>query len=62
VTFYCALSIETGVLIDFGLEGESLGIFLIFVNLAIVGLAIVYAWSKFREQRALKRERELKVI
>lgn len=53
--------IETGALMDFGLEGKNLGVFLIFVNVVILSLVCAYAWNKLKEQRALKKQKEWKV-
>jgi hypothetical protein len=44
VTYYFALSISTGALMTFGLEGKSLGTFLVIFNSIIVVLVGVFAW------------------
>lgn len=62
VTFYCALSIETGLMMDFELEGMYLGIFLIVVNLAITVLAFSFAWTKLKEQKDIQKKKEWKVV
>jgi len=40
MTFYAALSIETGVMIDFGLKDFGMGLFLAISNLCVLGLAL----------------------
>jgi hypothetical protein len=48
-------------MIDFGLEGTRLGIFLVLVNLVIFTLAAMFAYKKFAKQRKLKKDKEWKV-
>lgn len=52
MTFYAALSIETGVMMDFGLGGVGMGIFLVLTNLVIFGLLLYLGWKRFiRDQK-----------
>lgn len=51
ITFYAALSIDTGVLMDFGMSGRSLGIFLMSANLLTVFLVIYIGLSRFHAQK-----------
>jgi hypothetical protein len=54
ITYYFALTIETGSMINFGLEGYKLGVFLICSNLVVFVLVLTYAWKKY--QKKLKAE------
>jgi NADH:ubiquinone oxidoreductase subunit 4 (subunit M) len=54
VTFYAALSIDTGVMMDFGLGGVGMGIFLVLTNLVIFGLLIVLGWKRFQIEQKKK--------
>jgi len=51
VTFYGALTIETESMINFGLKGVSLGVFLLTLNLVILVLTFFFAWTCFKHQR-----------
>jgi len=50
ITFYSALSIASGAVVNFGLEGYRLGVFLIILNLVVLILSFWFAWSRFRKQ------------
>jgi hypothetical protein len=52
VTFYAALSIDTGVMVDFGLQDTGMGIFLVVTNVAIFGLTAFLGWSRYRVDQA----------
>jgi hypothetical protein len=60
-TFYSALSIETGAMINFGLEGVKLGVFLVLFNMIITALSFWFAWSRFQKQKMLESIKENKV-
>eukprot|EP00615_Pteridomonas_danica_P006247 CAMPEP_0114341470 /NCGR_PEP_ID=MMETSP0101-20121206/9069_1 /TAXON_ID=38822 ORGANISM="Pteridomonas danica, Strain PT" /NCGR_SAMPLE_ID=MMETSP0101 /ASSEMBLY_ACC=CAM_ASM_000211 /LENGTH=693 /DNA_ID=CAMNT_0001475085 /DNA_START=3333 /DNA_END=5414 /DNA_ORIENTATION=+ len=51
ITFYAALSIETGVMMDFGLGGLGMGLFLVLTNLVIFGLLLFLAYQRFKRER-----------
>jgi hypothetical protein len=55
VTFYGALTIESESLINLGLEGQMLGIFLVVVNLIIILLALMFALDKYSQELELQR-------
>lgn len=61
-TFYAALSIETGVMVDFGLKDLGMGIFLIGTSGSIMGLALVLGGSRLREERELKKKKHLRSV
>jgi len=61
ITYYAALSVETGTMVNFGLEGARLGAFLIITNLVIFVLALYFACVKFGKLRHLKEDKEWKV-
>ena len=52
--FYAGLSISSGDVMNFGLEGIWLGIFLVAVNLIVLVLVLHLGWSRFKEQRSVK--------
>jgi hypothetical protein len=57
ITFYFALSISSASLVNFGLEGEKLGAFLICANLLIICSTCWYAWNahlKYEKQESDK--------
>ena len=45
ITYYAALAIETGVMVNFGLEDLGMGIFLCLVNLLVFSLVFVLGLS-----------------
>jgi hypothetical protein len=62
VTFYAALTLESISLVNFGLEGQRLGIFLVLVNLAIITLASWFAVGSYKQQRIERNRVELLVL
>ena len=59
VTFYSALTISiANDVINFGLEGNNLGVFLLVINLMIFVLSFDLAWRSFQKQQ---KEEELKL-
>jgi len=64
ITFYAALSIDTGVMMDFGLEDLGMGLTLAFVNFSLFVLALYLGWSRYRKDQvkeALKRSKALRI-
>jgi hypothetical protein len=64
ITFYAALSIDTGSMMDFGLNDLGMGLMLVFTNLAIFALALYLGWARFRKDQvkeALKRGKASKI-
>ena len=64
ITFYAALSIDTGSMMDFGLNDLGMGLMLVFTNLAIFALALYLGWARFRKDQikeALKRSKASKI-
>jgi hypothetical protein len=61
VTFYAALSIETGIMIDFGLSNLGMGIFLVLINLAVFGLLLHLSFQRLHQKEQLKAEQQAKV-
>jgi hypothetical protein len=61
-TFYAALSIETGVMIDFGLKDLGMGIFLMATSASILGLALFLGASKLKKEREEKAKKHKKAI
>jgi hypothetical protein len=59
VTYYAAVSISTGSMVNFGLYGYALGLFLVLFNVLVVLFAVRSAWKKGRAQR---RELERKAF
>jgi hypothetical protein len=62
VTYYFALAIGTDAMIDFGLQGYKLGLFLLLFDLSILFLSIWLAWSSYRKQLKHAKIREHKVV
>jgi hypothetical protein len=68
LTFYTALSIETGVVIDFGLGDVGIGIFLVLINLLVFALVIWLSLTRYKRMRREQQWRrplntqELKVV
>jgi len=54
LVFYAGLSISTGQVVDFGLSGFGMGLFLVSVNLMVLALVINIGWSRFKEERTQK--------
>jgi len=61
-TFYAALSIETGVMIDFGLKDLGMGIFLMVTSASILGLALFLGVTRLQEERDIKAKKHMKAI
>jgi hypothetical protein len=60
VTYYAAVSISTGsTMVNFGMYGYTLGLFLVLFNVLVVLFAVRSAWKKGRAQR---RELERKAF
>jgi hypothetical protein len=56
VTFYAALTLESDSLVNIGLEGSKLGVFLVLVNLGVVLFALFLAVQNYlRQKRAQER-------
>jgi hypothetical protein len=51
MTFYGALAIDTGVLIDFGLQDVGMGVFLVLANVSILVLCFWLAWLRYRRDK-----------
>ena len=51
LTYYAALSIDTGIMIDFGLKDLGMGIFLVLVNLSICFLSLWLGWERLQRYR-----------
>jgi hypothetical protein len=51
VVFYAGLTIETDVMVDFGLKDTGMGIFLVLVNIAILGAALGFGYLRFHRKR-----------
>jgi hypothetical protein len=51
ITFYGALSIDTGVMMDFGLKDLGMGLFLLGTNLLIFGLCIRLGILRYQNDR-----------
>jgi hypothetical protein len=58
ITFYSALTIETSALINFGLSGSKMGLFLVFVNLLVLLLSVWFALAKYQQNRIDKLKTE----
>ena len=58
LVFYVGLSLSTGEVMDFGLKGYGMGLFLVLANLFVLSLVFALAWSRFKDERAIK----LKII
>jgi hypothetical protein len=58
VTYYAALSIETGVMVDFGLSDLGMGIFLVVTNLSVFILMMHISMLRLKEE---KRKQAVKV-
>jgi hypothetical protein len=54
ITFYAALAIDTGVMIDFGLKDLGMGIFLVLVNVSIFLLSVYLGWMRFKRELRLR--------
>lgn len=61
VTFYSALTLETESLMNFGLSGTNLGIFLVLVNLAVMALALFFAVDRYQSERQVRAQLETRV-
>jgi heme/copper-type cytochrome/quinol oxidase subunit 3 len=61
ITYYGALTINTSSMINFGVEGEGLGVFLVLLNLIILFLAGWLAYVSFHEQKHRNTLKEKKV-
>jgi len=61
ITFYGALSIDTGVMMDFGLQDLGMGLFLVMTNLTIFGLCIYLGYVRFHIDRKKIKMRRGKV-
>mmetsp|Transcript_10257 Transcript_10257/g.13387 ORF Transcript_10257/g.13387 Transcript_10257/m.13387 type:complete len:593 (+) Transcript_10257:165-1943(+) len=58
ITFYGALSIDTGVMMDFGLKDLGMGLFLVMTNITIFGLCVWLGYVRYlRDRRKVKRRR-----
>jgi len=57
LTFYAALSIQTGVMIDFGLKDLGMGIFLAIAVSSILGMALKLGNDLLKEKRAKLAEK-----
>jgi hypothetical protein len=62
ITFYAALSIETGVMIDFGLSAAGMGIFLVITNISVFALMLYYAVIRLQAETEEQNQRHAKVI
>eukprot|EP00615_Pteridomonas_danica_P006003 CAMPEP_0114330758 /NCGR_PEP_ID=MMETSP0101-20121206/1966_1 /TAXON_ID=38822 ORGANISM="Pteridomonas danica, Strain PT" /NCGR_SAMPLE_ID=MMETSP0101 /ASSEMBLY_ACC=CAM_ASM_000211 /LENGTH=748 /DNA_ID=CAMNT_0001460879 /DNA_START=458 /DNA_END=2704 /DNA_ORIENTATION=+ len=51
ITFYSALSIETGIMVDFGLSDLGMGIFLVLVNISVFGLLLHVSLQRLRAEQ-----------
>jgi hypothetical protein len=51
ITFYGALSIDTGVMMDFGLKDLGMGIFLLSTNILIFGLCMWLGYVRYHRDR-----------
>jgi hypothetical protein len=61
ITFYGALSIDTGVMMDFGLQDLGMGLFLVMTNISIFGLCIWLGYVRFERDRKKFKLRRGKV-
>jgi hypothetical protein len=61
MTYYAALSIESGVMIGFGLTDLGMGIFLVLMNLTVFSLLLFVSYHRLLEEQKLKAIREAKV-
>jgi len=61
VTFYGALTVESDSLVNIGLEGSKLGVFLVLVNLAVVLLGCWFALENYTRQMKEQRRIEMMV-
>ena len=52
IVYYVGLSLATGLVVDFGLKDAGLGLFLVAVNLSVVGLALGLGAQRLRRERA----------
>ncbi len=60
VTYYTALSIETGVLITFGLQDLGMGLFLLISNLLVFALVLGLGWRRFHRTQLVEEKRRYK--
>jgi hypothetical protein len=51
VTFYAALAIETGVMVDFGLQDLGMGLFLCATNVVVLACALWLGWVRYRKDK-----------
>jgi hypothetical protein len=58
ITFYSALTIQTSALMNFGLRGTRLGLFLVLVNVSVLLLSIWFAIAKYRLSKVEKLKTE----
>jgi len=47
---------------DFGLNGNKLGVFLLLVNMSLLGLCFYFAWNTFKKHLEESTLKEMKVI
>jgi hypothetical protein len=62
ITFYGALSIDTGVMMDFGLQDLGMGLFLVMTNITIFCLCIYLGYVRFERDRNKIKMRRGKVM
>lgn len=60
VTFYAALSIDTNVMMDFGLKDLGMGLFLCAVTLSVLGLAAALGVNRVRRHSREERIKQSK--
>jgi hypothetical protein len=61
ITFYAALSIETGVMVDFGLSAAGMGLFLVITNISVFALMLYYAVIRLQAETEEQNQRHAKV-
>jgi hypothetical protein len=61
LTYFVALTIETGVEIDFGLGEVGVGVFLVLTNVSIVCLAVLLGFRRYRRVLRKQTEKNAKV-
>jgi hypothetical protein len=62
VTFYAALTLESNALVNIGLEGSKLGIFLLIVNVSTVLLTCRFGYESYVVQKCERNRIELEVV
>jgi hypothetical protein len=61
MTYYAALSIESDTMISFGMSDLGVGIFLVIINLSVMGLLLLVSYQRLEEETRRKALKQAKV-